>query len=215
VQSLERLLAADELERTTRFYFAEDQRRFIIGRGLLRIILGRYLNSPPERLSFCYGQYGKPALASQGNQDMLKFNVSHSGGLVLYAIASGREVGIDLERVRAGFEYERMAERFFSPKEFAEFSALPANMKPEAFFNGWTRKEAYIKARGQGLALPLHSFDVSLAPGQTSLLTISEGDKAGRWALQALMPEPGYAGAVAAEGRDWQLKSWQWTEELP
>lgn len=214
VQSLKRNLAADELRRAERFYFQKDRHNFVVAHGLLRTILSRYLGMEPSRLRFDYSPYGKPTLAITPGQDTLSFNLSHSGRLVLYAIARGREIGIDVERVRPVAEVEQIAERFFSVQENATLRAVPASLKHEAFFTCWTRKEAFIKARGEGLSLPLDQFDVSLARGESARLLSIQGDpqEAARWSLQGLIPGPGYVAALAVEGHGWRLKCWQWTE---
>ena len=213
VQYLREILTADELSRADRFHFEKGQRHFIVGRGILRTILGRYLSVAPGHLRFCYNHHGKPFLTSEFDHHKLNFNLSHSNGLALYAIARGREIGIDLERIRTNFEYEKIAERFFSPREVATLHTIPAEIKAEAFFNCWTRKEAYIKAQGEGLSLPLHSFDVSYTPGEPARLLATRDDpqEASRWALQELMPGDGYVGALAVKGCDWRHKCWQWT----
>ncbi|MGD0652454.1 MAG: 4'-phosphopantetheinyl transferase superfamily protein, partial [Verrucomicrobiia bacterium] len=166
IQSFLHNLAADEQARAERFYFEKDREHFIAARGVLRAILGGYLNRPPECLSFCYNSHGKPALAGESDGDAIRFSVSHSYGVALYAVTRGREVGIDIERIRFDLEVAEIAERFFSRREVAMLRTLPTEVQREAFFRCWTRKEAYIKARGEGLSLPLDQFDVSLAPGE-------------------------------------------------
>jgi len=212
MQDLQRTLTADERERAERFHFQKDRERFIVTRGLLRAILSRYLDVEPGQLRFGYSPYGKPALLRESGGEMLRFNLSHSHGLALYAVTRGRAVGIDLEYVRADLANERIAEQFFSPREVAALRALPAGVRAEAFFNCWTRKEAYVKARGEGLSLPLNQFDVSLAPGEPAALVSTRGDplEAFRWSLQALFPGPGYVAALAVEGHSWRLRCWQW-----
>ena len=214
VQTLQNTLATDELSRAERFYFEKDRKRFVVARGLLRAILSRYLSIEASQLRFCYSPYGKPALATTPGQDVLSFNVSHSHGLALYAVTRGREIGIDLERVRADLDCEQIAARFFSPRENAVLRALPTELKSKAYFNCWTRKEAYIKARGGGLSLPLDQFDVSLAPGEPAMLLNTSGDRqeATRWSLRALTPGPGYVAALAVEGHGWRFECWQWPE---
>lgn len=214
IQELLQTLAPDERSRAERFHFRKDRENFIVSHGILRAILGRYLNREPGQLRFCYGPYGKPALAGEGGSAPLRFNLSHADGLACFAIARGREVGIDLERIRTDMEEQQIAERFFSPLEAMTLRTLPAEMITVAFFNCWTRKEAYVKARGEGLSLPLNEFDVSLIPGDqpTLLSTRDDPEEASRWALQELNPAPGYVGALAAEGHDWQLKCWQLSE---
>jgi 4'-phosphopantetheinyl transferase len=212
VEQLQRTLSADELHRAARFRFPRDRRRFIVGRGALRDILGRYLGVPPCALGFRYNAYGKPALADVTAEGGLCFNVSHSHELALFAVTCGREVGVDIEYLRQEIACETIAEHFFSARERASLLALPTEVKPQAFFNCWTRKEAYIKAHGEGLSLPLDQFDVSLAPGEPAALlaTHSEPREALRWSLQALTPGPGYVAALAVEGQDWHLTCWQW-----
>jgi 4'-phosphopantetheinyl transferase len=210
IQRLTQTLSEDERQRADRFRFERDRRRYIVGRGLLRAILGRYLNLVPGQLRFRYGPRGKPALAE--TRDELCFNIAHSHELALYAVAQGQEVGVDIEHVHSIYELEQMAERFFSSREVAVLRALPPDQKQEAFFNCWTRKEAYIKAIGDGLSRPLDQFDVSLAPGEPARLLNVAGDsqEASRWSIRALMPASGYVAALAVAGHGWRLQCWQW-----
>jgi 4'-phosphopantetheinyl transferase len=216
VDSLLNTLAEDEQQRAGRFYFPIDRERFIVARGVLREILGLYLNRAAQSVSFRYGSHGKPALAEQSNGNTTHFNMSHSHGVALYAVARGREVGIDLEFIRESVEVEQIAERFFSRREIAMLRALPVSLRKYAFFLCWTRKEAYIKARGEGLSLPLDEFDVSLIPGEPAALlrTQTDPDEALRWSLQGLSPGPGFVSALAVEGHDWSLSCWQWPRPL-
>ncbi len=211
IQNLLQTLSADERARAEQFYFEKDRYHFIVARGLLRVILGRYLKVEPSQLRFCYSLHGKPALTREFGGNELCFNISHSHELVLYAIARKREIGIDLERMRAELADEKIAERFFSTREITTLRALPTDMQQEAFFTCWTRKEAYIKARGQGLTLPLDHFDVSLTPGQPAALLSVNGNpqEAFRWSLREINPGHGYIAAIAAEGHGWQLKCLQ------
>lgn len=214
LQSLQQTLSADERVRAGRFHFQRDREHFIVGRGLLRTLLGRYLETDPGQLRFCYSPHGKPALAWEANRNRLRFNLSHSRGLALYAVTRARELGVDIEFIRPEPADEEIAERFFSPREVAALRALPSNMQREAFFNCWTRKEAYIKARGEGLTLRLDQFDVTLTPGEPAALLSTNGDpqEASRWALKNLAPGPGYGAALAVEGDNWRLKCWQWQD---
>ena len=214
IQGFLHTLAADERARAERFYFERDRDHFIVARGVLRAILGRYSSRAPEGLSFCYGAHGKPALAGHSGADAIRFNVSHSGELALYAVARDREVGIDLERIRFDLAAAEIAERFFSQAEVEMLRALPAEAQRDAFFRCWTRKEAYIKARGEGLSLPLDQFDVSLAPGEPAELLRTQRDpsEASRWSIHELTPAPGYVAAVAVEARGWRLSCWQWPD---
>ncbi|HWQ32050.1 MAG TPA: 4'-phosphopantetheinyl transferase superfamily protein [Blastocatellia bacterium] len=217
LRHLWQILSPEERSRAERFRFAQHRDNHIAARGLLRLILSRYLSLDPAQLRFSYGAWGKPALTAETDGDRLRFNLSHSGELALYAIAEGREVGVDLELMRADFTEAAVAQRTFSPREFAALSALPASEWTRGFFNCWTRKEAYIKARGEGLSLPLDQFDVSLAPAEPARLlrVLSDERETRRWQLKELFPGPAYAGALAAEGSDWQLRCWQWPMPHP
>lgn len=212
VQRLKQTLSADELERAARFHFERDRRHFIVARGVLRNILARYLRTEPPRLRFSYTKYGKPSLIAEVGFPDLNFNVSHSHTMALFAITRGRELGVDIEYIRADFECAQIAERFFSTQENAVLCALPAEMQFEAFFNCWTRKEAYIKAIGEGLSHPLDQFDVSLVPGEPAQLlqTRDDPDEVRRWSMCALFPGEQYAAALVAAGSDWQTMCWQW-----
>ena len=214
IQGFLHRLATDEQIRAARLYFERDREHFIAGRGVLRDILGRYVNRASESLSFCYGAHGKPALAGNSDEDAIRFNVSHSQGLALYAVTRGREVGIDLERIRSELAVVEIAERFFSRREVAVLHSLPTEMQRQAFFRCWTRKEAYIKARGEGLSLPLDEFDVSLAPGEPASVLATQPDPSEtfRWSLRDLIPFSGYAAALAVAGHGWRLSCWQWPD---
>jgi 4'-phosphopantetheinyl transferase len=207
-------LAADEQARAERLYFKQDHEHFIVARGALRAILGRYLNRAPEYVSFCYSSHGKPALAGSPDGNAIHFSVSHSHGVALYAVTRGREVGIDLERIRSDLAVAEIAERFFSRREIAMLRTLPAELQRQAFFRCWTHKEAYIKARGEGLSLPLDEFDVLFAPGEpdAALGTQRDPSEASRWSLRELTLAPGYSAALAVEGRGWRLSCWQWPD---
>ncbi|WP_250124597.1 4'-phosphopantetheinyl transferase superfamily protein [Chroococcidiopsis sp. CCMEE 29] len=214
VQQLVQTLSADERIRAERFYFERDRNRFIVGRGLLRIVLSRYLGIAPDQLQFYYGSRGKPALAETLSESKLRFNLSHSEEMALYAVTRDREIGIDIEYIRPITEMEQIAKRFFSIQENAVFCTLPPNQKQTAFFNCWTRKEAYVKAIGDGLALSLTQFDVSLTSGEPARLLAIQGDRsaANHWSLQEVKPAPGYVAALAVEGHGWNLSCWQWQD---
>jgi 4'-phosphopantetheinyl transferase len=212
VQALEQILTADERIRANKFHFLKDRTHFIVARGVLRVILGRYLSRDPRTLQFSYTQYGKPDLATEEYDDPLFFNISHSQGMALYAISRNLNIGVDIEYIRTDIECAQIAGRFFSPYEVRMLLGVPKQMQQEAFFNCWTRKEAYIKARGLGLSLDLNVFDVSLAPGEpAAILNIREEDQdVSRWSLHALYPGPGYKGALAVEGHPKRIECWQW-----
>lgn len=211
LQYLHGMLASEECERAARFHFAHDRRNFIAARGLLREILSHYLELPPHTLQFRYTSHGKPYLTYDCGGQWLRFNVSHSGELALYAISRGRELGVDIEEIRTDIEHKQIASNFFSKQEVAALHALPVHLQQEAFFLCWTRKEAYIKAIGEGLSLPLHSFDVSVTPGTPASLLAVRGNaqEAARWTLQALEPGPNYQATLVAEGNEWRLKCLQ------
>jgi len=211
LDALQAALSADELARAARFHFPRDRARFIAAHAIVRNILGGYLNASPAMLEFSSNEYGKPALA--GNwRDALSFNLSHSGELVVIALTRGREVGVDVEEYVPNRADASVAEHFFSPSEVARLHALPESIRPRAFFNCWTRKEAYIKARGMGLSIPLDSFDVSLAPDEPAvLLRTSVADDVGTWQLRHLELGERYIGALVASGTGWNFDLRRWT----
>lgn len=207
--TLEATLNSEERERADRFHFARDRRQYVVGRGLLRLLLGGYLGARAASLRFTYGLHGKPSLAGE---HALRFNLSHSHGMALFAFCRGRELGVDVEWVRADFASDAIARRFFSANEVAALCALPAQSRKEAFFSCWSRKEAYLKATGRGLTLALDSFDVSLAPRPAALLaTRHDPTDAARWTMFDLAPGPGYAGALAVEGPGPRLWCGDWS----
>ena len=215
VEAMRSLLDDDERRRADRFAFPHDRRRFAVGRGLLRTILGRYLDRPPETLRFVANAHGKPGLdPASGADDSIRFNLAHSGPWVVYALTLGREIGVDIERIRPKFGGFAIAERFFAPAEVAALRALPDDSRPLAFFHGWTRKEAYIKAKGKGLALPLDEFEVAIDPDRPAALLATPPDppEAARWRLVELPADPGYVSAVCVEGHNWTLRQARWPE---
>jgi 4'-phosphopantetheinyl transferase len=211
-QHLEATLAPEEIARANRFFFPRDRQHFVAARGILRQLLSGYLGRPPADLEFAYHPRGKPYLLPQPTDVPIAFNVSHSHGLALLAFSLGREIGVDLERVRLNIASDEIASRYFAPREVAELQSLPSEQRPEAFFLCWTRKEAYIKALGEGLQIPLTSFRVSLTPQQPDIL---ESADASRWTLRSLSPAPDYAAALVAEGHDWQLRLFDWQPTKP
>lgn len=212
VERLRGCLSPDEQEKAARFYHEHDRRHSIIARSMLRAILARYLDCAPSALRFSYSAFGKPELRLRPLDPPLRFNLSHSKDLALVAVTLDCAIGIDLEWVRKELLGEQIAERFFSAAEVSSLRALPHTSQVEAFFNCWTRKEAYIKARGLGLSLPLESFDVSLKPGEPAALlrTREHTEEAARWSLKELPVAPGYAAAVAVERAAWRLCCYQW-----
>ncbi|HLX58978.1 MAG TPA: 4'-phosphopantetheinyl transferase superfamily protein [Ktedonobacteraceae bacterium] len=212
LEQLNQLLSERETTRALSFRFAEDRRRWIVAHGVLRMLLGRYVRLDPRLLHFDLTIYGKPLLAFPIPSTPLQFNLSHSRDIALYAFAYSRQVGVDVEYKRAGLDYDALARVSFSPNEQAALRSLPDDVKREAFYTCWTRKEAYIKARGKGMSTPLDQFDVSCLAGEAAALLQSREDprEIRRWALRELAPGNDYAGALAVEGFDWSLSCWQW-----
>jgi len=213
---LEATLSADERARAARFRFDEHRVAFIAGRGVQRGILGRYTGVPPAALAYREGSHGKPELDGAAAGQEIRFNVSNSGDLALYAVTLRREIGVDLERLKPMPDGMDIASRFFSAPENEVFAALAEEARDLAFFRCWTRKEAYIKAVGEGLSMPLDCFDVAFAPGEPARILCTRGnpDEAARWTMLGLEPGPGYVGALAVEGGGWHpvLYDWDATE---
>ena len=217
MQRYREFMAADEIERADRFYFDKDRNRFTVARGALRQLLAAYLKLDPPEISLVYGPQGKPSVAAPQNSSGIRFNLSHSGEIALLAVARNRELGVDVELIRADFASGEIATRFFSPEECAKLEHIPANKSVDAFFNCWTRKEAYIKARGEGLSIALDSFEVAFAPGEEpALLQVKTGDdNFSRWHFHELHPGPGYKAALAVEdeNNNHELRLWEWEPE--
>ena len=198
-------LSAEESERASGLLSGTHQRRFVVARGMLRQLLGLYLDQDPGAVAFARGAHGKPFLQKGG----LHFNVSHTHELALYAIARNREVGIDVEWPRPQVAHEQIAARFFSLEEQEALAQVPAEARQAAFYNIWTRKEAYVKARGDGIAAGLGTFAVSLG-AEAALLRSDEGrDELERWKLMALEPADGYVAALCGAGVDWRMRGWR------
>jgi 4'-phosphopantetheinyl transferase len=204
------ILSPDERARAARFHFERDRQHFTATRALLRMILAGYLGSDPAQLAFRYSEKEKPSLDPQTSPHPVKFNVSHSGTAALLAFARGRALGVDVEIIREDFDPSALSHRFFSTHEQSQFAALDPSEKYSGFFRCWTRKEAYIKAVGTGLSLPLDQFDVSLLPGDQNALvaTRPEVSDAAMWSLREVPAGEGYVAALCVRGQGWQLKSW-------
>jgi 4'-phosphopantetheinyl transferase len=197
VCELESTLSYEEKARADRFHFENDRKRFVVARGLLRELLGAYLQQAPASLEFSYGQHGKPALSGGNSSSGLCFNLSHSANLVVYAIARERNLGIDVEHIRPDSAGDDIATRYFSAPEVNDLKMLPPEKRVEGFFNCWTRKEAYLKATGMGLRIALDSFAVNLSPSQPA--EFLSGVEA-KWHLAAHRPAENYVAAVAYDG---------------
>ena len=202
------ILNAEETARADRFYLDVHRNRFIAARALLRDLLAGYLAQPPEAIRFAYNEWGKPALAPGFVASDLRFNLSHSQELAMYAFVLERDVGVDIEMIREEVASEKIAENFFSRREVETLRALPREHQAEAFFNCWTRKEAYVKARGEGLSIELDSFDVSLIPGEEA--KILRGDDCLNWSLATFKPDHGWVAAMATQGSPLQIAEPRW-----
>jgi 4'-phosphopantetheinyl transferase len=211
-ESLKKNLSSDERHRASRFHATKNQIRFTVARGALREILGSYLPLPPRDIRFRYTDHGKPELDLPRAADKICFNLSHSHELALYAVCRDHEVGVDVEYVRAGFPIDEIAPQFFSARENAALSALPPEERARAFFSCWTRKEAYVKADGKGLSIPLDKFDVSVDPEAAQPRLRIHGDpiESSEWLIRSLRPGEDYFAAVAARRPGWKIACWQW-----
>ena len=213
-------LSPDEKKRAARYLFERDQRRFTAGRGALRAILSRYLCCPPEQINFDYSERGKPSLATTAGKSALHFNLAHSDELALLAVTKIGSVGVDVEKLRPMKDAEAIAERFFSTRETAQLKTLPKNQKDVGFFNLWTRKEAWLKATGQGICDSLNKVEVSLLPDEPARLLslFDDAQAAADWTLQELNPAHGFKAALALCARDLELRCWSWpapTDSIP
>jgi len=214
LEQIEAWLSEEEHQRASRFRFQAHQIQFIAAHGCLREILARYLNINPKELQFIASSQGKPSLADDFRSTGLTFNLSHSNEWGLVAVAYQRAVGIDIEFIRDGLADEQITRRFFSEHEVADLLSLPIELRRLAFFNCWTRKEAYIKARGEGLSMPLNAFDVAILPGEPVEIIRTRPDPAQalQWKLYALQPDDGYVAALSVEGQPDLLNCWQWSD---
>ena len=209
VQRFRSTLEDEELHRADRFHFEKDRTSFAVSRGFLRQVLARYLHTNAEALRFSYGPFGKPALDGDHKHSHVRFNMSHSRGVGLVAVTESKEVGVDVEYVRADFASEDIARRFFSPNEVRAFNGLPSELRVAAFFRCWSRKEAYIKAIGRGLSQPLDGFDVTLAPDAPPALLRADGDDVSRWSLSDIDVGEDYAAALVVEGQISSIQCWR------
>jgi 4'-phosphopantetheinyl transferase len=208
---LESSLSLDETARAERFVLKRDRDHFVIARGILRELLCQYLKCAPQIIEFQYGVNGKPELSGYHTRASVRFNISHSRGVGLFAVSLNRRVGIDLELVRAESAGTEIAARYFSTREVNELRGLPTEQQAQGFFLCWTRKEAYVKAQGAGLQIPLNSFDVSLSPGQPA--TLSVDDEAG-WGMESFIPvvceNQYYVAALVVEGKNYRTAFFDW-----
>jgi 4'-phosphopantetheinyl transferase len=212
ISSFRATLAADEIEKAERFQFQKDRDQYVLARGLLREILSRYSGILPRKLRFRYGTHGKPSLIAEPD---LTFNLSHAQGAVVCALTRDCEVGVDLEYLREDIDDRALAQRYFSPGEVSVLAGLPSGARQKAFLTCWTRKESYIKARGEGLSLDLRSFDVLDHADSAPRLQIgSDPREAARWALVDLDVPAGYVAALAIEGHGHSVNCRQWPKDI-
>ena len=212
-EQLAATLSTDELTRAERFKFERHQRRFKVGRGMLRQVLAQYLACAPHEVQFEYGHQGKPKLAPAMTTTVdLRFNLSHSVDMALLGITCQHEIGVDIECLDRKTDYLGIAERFFSPQEQILLAEVSPAHQSLAFFNGWTRKEAFVKAVGEGLALPLDLFDVELRPNYPARLLDTRGKAQviADWSLRAVPVEDGFVGALAVMGKVDQVENFTW-----
>ncbi|HKD14042.1 MAG TPA: 4'-phosphopantetheinyl transferase superfamily protein [Candidatus Angelobacter sp.] len=207
-----KLLSVDEIQRSDHFYRERDKARFVVARSAMRMILAEYLHVPPQELAFSYTAKGKPEFVSDFNESGIKFNLSHSRDFAFLAVTQGLCVGVDIEFINHEFAADDVAARFFSPNEISALRALSPGERAGAFFECWTRKEAYIKATGEGLSLPLDSFDVAFGPGVPPALLRVEvfPQELSRWSMYNLSVPQGYAAALVVEGKQHQLRQARW-----
>jgi 4'-phosphopantetheinyl transferase len=209
VQTFEKVLSVEEVIRADRFLFPEHRRSFVIARGILRHLLASYAAVSPSKLRFSYGDQGKPSL---GGEIPVCFNLSHSGDLGLFAFTMNRELGVDIEQHRRMVDLEQIARHFFSEGEVRDLLSLNGPVRETAFYRCWTRKEAFVKAVGEGLSIPLHNFRVALLPAQPASLVELPAKHHRRWTMYDVSPCDGYSAAIVVEGNPIHLNRWNVTQ---
>jgi 4'-phosphopantetheinyl transferase len=203
------LLSADEKNRAKKFRFAKDSQNFIVARGILRLLIGKYLEINPAEVSFQYSEFGKPSIA---HNNSLQFNISHSQNIALFAFTKKFNIGIDVEFVNPNIEVKEIATSFFSTNEIKNLLALPEQQQTLGFFYCWTRKEAFIKAVGEGLSFPLDKFEVSLEPNKPAKLLATDWQPkdVAKWSIYSLSPKANFVGSLVIEGLVEKVKCWSW-----
>ncbi|MGB3402568.1 MAG: 4'-phosphopantetheinyl transferase superfamily protein [Microcoleaceae cyanobacterium] len=201
------ILSDDEQQRAERFRFDKDRNQYIAARGILRTLLGQYLDISPKALNFSYSDKGKPSLSTSDLTQPIQFNLSHSNHKALYGMTLNRQIGIDLEYMRT-IEALSLAKRFFSQQEFIQLHSTPNEVRKQLFFQLWTAKEAYLKATGEGLS-GLEKVEISLEKMQ--LLSTENPQKLlSNWSIFSLNINPEYIAAVAVAGEQLNYRYWQW-----
>jgi 4'-phosphopantetheinyl transferase len=208
-------LSDAERDRANRFKFDVDRERYIVSHTAMRSILARYLGCDPSEIAYAIGAHGKPELAPASRILQLEFNLSHSNDAALVAVAPGRAVGVDIEHIQQKLGWQEIADRFFAPGEIQKLHALPSGEQLRAFFTCWTRKEAYIKAKGGGLSIPLQEFEVSLARDEDpAILWHAEGAQETQpWQFGAIDSPAGYVASIAVEGGGSVVRQFCWADD--
>jgi 4'-phosphopantetheinyl transferase len=202
-------LSIDEQKRAEQFRFDVHRKRFIAGRSFLRTTLGSYLQTDPTHIEFAYNERGKPSLTGKIFGHTLRFNLAHSENLALLAVAIGREVGVDVEKIRPVRDFDEIAARFFSANETSALRSLPAAQQQTAFFHLWTRKEAWLKATGEGISGLLNQVEVSCEPEETAqILRVPSGFE-NDWVLVDLLPANSFVGALAVPAKKISIHCWR------
>lgn len=212
IEVFKRILSEDEKEKAAKFKFDIHCEQSIISRGILRMLLGKYLKKHPHDLEFGYTEYDKPFLKSASS---LQFNVSHSGNRAAFAFVQDVEIGVDIEKIKSDFEVMDIAQHFFSTHEIQSLLALPEGDKVAGFYRCWTRKESFIKAKGSGLSFALTSFSISLDADRAELLrTDWDTREKSEWQVFAFEPEDGYQGALSVRKKSISVRHINWEEFL-
>lgn len=214
---LHEILGDDERVRAARFRFDVHRDRFVAGRAIQRLLLARYLDVRPGAIRYRHAAHGKPSLSGPEAESGIRFNVSNAEDGLLVALALERELGVDLEPLHRVVDRDAVARRFFSAPENQVYDTIAEDQRDAAFFTCWTRKEAYIKAVGDGLSMPLDCFDVTLRPGEPARLLATRGDpqQAERWTLRELDAGPGWLAALVVEGAGVTPRLFDWNAARP
>jgi len=212
MESLLEILSVDELERASRFHFERHKKRFIVSRGILRNILSHYIDIIPQKVFFEYSSQGKPVLAHKPGEATYHFNLSHSGEFALYAVSPESGVGIDIERIQDDISVDQISQKFYSHKEIHQLEIIHKNDRSELFFQYWTRKEALLKATGEGISFQMEQCDVSLIDGGvlSPIILPGNNEESSSWYVQDLSPGPGYVAAIAVESSNCTISCWHY-----
>lgn len=206
-------LSLDERKKADRFHFEKDRRQFIVARGTLRKILGAYLDISPSEISFSYNHFGKPMLNNVKDKHLLCFNVSHSNGILLVAVTNGQEVGIDIEFINEESATLKVAGKFCSPNEFSVLSSKTADLKVAAFYSLWTRKEAFVKAIGEGLSDSLKQIKLPIiSEERETYLNETFSHRIGKWSVVNLPSDAEYVASLVVKGAIKTIRCWQFLE---